>query len=181
MIKPAPKSAPKSAEYAELSTADRIFAMVDVAPAPKAKPATPVKSAPSTAGILALVTDTPQAAPATPKPATPAPAKVATPAPAPAPAPKAKPRRKAKPAGRVAKSVKGTAVYKGRTYDVLWEGVTKYGKAKFKLAFKSDPSKVFWVDAARVTNYQRKAKPRRQCPGDNRCRRYGWPKGPNCA
>jgi len=26
-----------------------------------------------------------------------------------------------------------------------------------------------------------KAKPRRVCPGNNNCRRYGWPKGPRCS
>lgn len=41
------------------------------------------------------------------------------------------------------------ACYKGRTYRLLWQGATKYGR-RAHLAFL-DGSKDFWVDAASVT------------------------------
>ena len=43
-----------------------------------------------------------------------------------------------------------TAVYKGRTYVVLWSGDTKYGK-RAHLRFR-DGSRDFWVDASSLSN-----------------------------
>lgn len=57
--------------------------------------------------------------------------------------------------------------YKGRTYNLVWEGNTKYGP-RCKLAFTNDPSKEFWVaqnvvTAVRSTSYSRGS--RRGCKG----------------
>lgn len=41
--------------------------------------------------------------------------------------------------------VVGKAYYKGKTYPVLWEGMTKRGTQAYKLAFR-DGSKTFWAD-----------------------------------
>ena len=43
-----------------------------------------------------------------------------------------------------------TAVYKGKTYVVLWTGGTKYGR-RAHLQFR-DGSRDFWVDASNLSN-----------------------------
>lgn len=42
-----------------------------------------------------------------------------------------------------------TATYKGRTYRLLWQGSTRYGR-RAKLGFM-DGTKQFWVDESRIS------------------------------
>lgn len=87
----------------------------------------------------------------------------------------------AKPANKGADKVIGSATYKGRRYNVLWCGRTRTGKRMYKLCWKSDPSKVFWVDAYKVRDPKIKPSTGLTCPGNNNCRNFGWPRGRNCS
>jgi hypothetical protein len=67
-----------------------------------------------------------------------------------------------------------------RKYRVVARG---RGGSRVKLAWISDKSKTFWVDSSRVSadKAARTSVDVPICPGDNRCRRLGWRKGPNCS
>ncbi len=56
----------------------------------------------------------------------------------------------------MANTIIGTASYKGRTYNLLYIGDTKFGR-RARLAF-SDGSKDFWVDASLVSNISKVGK-----------------------
>lgn len=50
-------------------------------------------------------------------------------------------------------TVIGTAIYKDRTYALLWLGATKFGE-RAKLAFEDDLDQSFWVDASRLDAHE---------------------------
>lgn len=47
-------------------------------------------------------------------------------------------------------NILGTATYKGKTYFILWSGVTSRGSKAYKLSFR-DGKASFWADATKVT------------------------------
>jgi hypothetical protein len=130
-----------------------------------------------------LVDPAPVAPPAPAPVATPAPAPVATPAPAPVATPAPAPKPAAAPKRTVFAS---WARLPGGDWGIRasvnaqpgdWVTVQKKngGTSRVKLGEKSNRVGVFYKVGRKP-----KPKTRRQCPGNNKCRRLGWPRGPRC-
>lgn len=64
------------------------------------------------------------------------------------------------------------ATYKGRTYNLLWQGATKYGQ-RAKLSFL-DGSKEFWVDASLVSTGSAPSTKATKVRSNNRRSRGTW-------
>lgn len=186
--KPAPKAAPK----AKAAPAPALF----VAPSVTGGVAQFVAPAlvPSAPNPFATVATAPKASPAEDREAGHARAKAmveraiakakareaapkAAPKAAPAPAPKAAPE--------VIKVI-GAWTRAGKVWGIAAPGA-KEGQ---RIQVRKKSGQMSWVTlGAQVSpgvflkvgrQSKVKAKPRRQCPGNNNCRRFGWPRGPRC-